>query len=195
MIKIPISKPRVDDRRPRPRRGRSSRITRARVDRARRSFRARTREVRLARGLFFPPFPVFRRLSLSRASRVASRVSRRRRARRLPTRRDATGRSVERKPTTTNDDDDDATNERTHARDETVYFSVVRRRVVASRVSRRRQRPPLEPLETLADGWSRRVCSFIRDDARARGVPWLRNTMKAIRGVRFYRSTLSIDRK
>ena len=115
MIKIPISKPRVDDRRPRPRRGRSSRITRARVDRARRSFRARTREVRLARGLFFPPFPVFRRLSLARASRVASRVSRRRRARRLPTRRDATGRSVERKPTTTNADDD-ATNERTNER-------------------------------------------------------------------------------
>ena len=75
MIKIPISKPRVDDRRPRPRRGRSSRITRARVDRARRSFRARTREVRLARGLFFPPFPVVRRLSLSRVSRRVARLS------------------------------------------------------------------------------------------------------------------------
>ena len=75
MIKIPISKPRVDDRRPRPRRGRSSRITRARVDRARRSFRARTREVRLARGLFFPPFPVFRRLSLARVSRRVAGLS------------------------------------------------------------------------------------------------------------------------
>lgn len=144
MIKIPISKPRVDDRRPRPRRGRSSRITRARVDRARRSFRARTREVRLARGLFFPPFPVFRRLSLSRASRVASRVSRRRRARRLPTRRDATGRSVERKPTTTNDDDDEGTNERTN---ETTRFifpsSVVASSRLASRVGARGHRSNL----------------------------------------------------
>ena len=139
----------------------------ARASTARDDRFARARERYASRAVyFFPRFPSSV-VSLSRASRVASRVSRRRRARRLTTRRDATGRSVERKPTTTNADDD-ATNERTNERDETVYFSVVRRRVVASRVSRRRQRPPLEPLETLADGWSRRVCSFIRDDARAR---------------------------
>ncbi len=130
--------PRVDDRRPRPRRGRSSRITRARVDRARRSFRARTREVRLARGLFFPPFPVFRlslslsRLASRRASLVVAALAGRRRD---ATRRDATRRSVERKPTTTNDDDD-ATNERTNERTRRFIFpsSVVARRVVASRV-------------------------------------------------------------
>ena len=117
MIKIPISRPRVDDRRPRPRRGRSSRITRARVDRARRSFRARTREVRLARGLFFPPFPVFRRLSLARVSRrVAGLSSSPRSPADDATRRDGTVGG-----TKTDDDErrrrrDERTNERTNER-------------------------------------------------------------------------------
>ena len=116
----------------------------ARASTARDDRFARARERYASRAVyFFPRFPSSV-VSLSRASRVASRVSRRRRARRLPTRRDATGRSVERKPTTTNDDDDEGTNERTN---ETTRFifpsSVVASSRLASRVGARDHRSNL----------------------------------------------------
>jgi len=146
MIKIPISRPRVDDRRPRPRRGRSSRITRARVDRARRSFRARTREVRLARGLFFPPFPVFRRLSRARVSRRVARLSS---SPRSPA-DDATRRDGTVGGTKTDDDErrrrrrDERASERTHETRRFIFpSSVVASSRLASRVGARGHRSNL----------------------------------------------------
>ena len=145
MIKIPISKPRVDDRRPRPGRGRSSRITRARVDRARRSFRARTREVRLARGLFFPPFPVFR-VSRSRARRASRRASLVVAAlagcRRDATRRDGRWNENRRRRTTTTTTR--RTSERTHETRRFIFpSSVVASSRLASRVGARGHRSNL----------------------------------------------------